>query len=192
LQYFSQDNKFTGRAVAFNRNVKDVIFFYYNSTTYLSQYINQDKQKDHGIELEAVYTLAKNTTVNAFYSYVTGEINTKLGSGKDTTYFNLLRRPKNSFGINISSRINNRLFISTNFAAFGKRNDAYFDSQTFSTVRVILDNYSLWDIYTEYSFYKNKLKLFADFKNISDSQYTEISGFNTTGFNVNGGIRFNF
>ena len=103
-----------------------------------------------------------------------------------------LCRPKNSFGVNISSRINEHFFISSNLSVFGKRNDAYFDSQTFTTQRVLLDNYSLWDIYAEYGFYKNKLKLFADFRNISDSKYTEISGFNTTGFTINGGIRFNF
>jgi vitamin B12 transporter len=192
LQYFTTDNKFTGRAIFFKRDVKDLIFFYYNPSTYQSQYINQDKQKDNGLELEASYILAKNTTIKAFYTYVTGEINTKLGSGKDTTYFNLLRRPKNSFGVNISSRINEHFFISSNLSAFGKRNDAYFDSQTFTTQRVLLDNYSLWDIYAEYSICKNKLKLFADFRNILDNKYTEISGFNTTGFNLNGGVRFNF
>ncbi len=192
LQYFTADNKFTGRAVFFKRNVKDLIFFFYNPNTFQSQYINQDKQKDNGIELEAACSIAKNTTVKAFYSYVTGEINTKLGSGKDTTYFNLLRRPKNSFGINISSRISDRFFISSNFSALGKRDDAYFDSQTFTTQRVVLDNYSLWDIYAEYSFVNNKLKLYADFRNILNNKFTEVSGFNTTGFNVNGGVRFNF
>lgn len=192
VQYFTTNKKFTGRAVAFKRNVKDLIFFYYNPGTFQSQYINQDKQKDNGVELEASYALAKNTTIKAFYTYVTGEISTKLGSGKDTTYFNLLRRPKNSFGININSRINEKFFISSTLSAFGKREDAYFDSQTFNTVRVTLKNYSLWDIYAEYNLHKNKLKLFADFRNILDSKYTEISGFNTTGFNMTGGVRFNF
>ena len=158
LQYFSPDNKFTGRAVAFKRNVKDVIFFFYNPNTFQSQYINQDKQKDNGLELEANYTIAKGTIVKAFYTYVTGEISTKLFSGKDTTYFNLLRRPKNSFGVNISSRISTRFFINSNLAAFGKRDDAYFDAQTFNTVRVSLKNYSLWDIYAEYGLHKNKIK----------------------------------
>jgi vitamin B12 transporter len=36
------------------------------------------------------------------------------------------------------------------------------------------------------------LKIFADLRNIIDSKYTEISGFNTLGFNAYGGIRFNF
>jgi vitamin B12 transporter len=191
-QYFSTDKKFTGRVVGFSRDVKDVIFFYFNSTTYQSQYINQDKQKDNGAELEVVYAVSKNATIKAFYTYVTGEITTKTGTGKDTVYFNLLRRPKNSFGINFSSRINKKLFISSNLSAFGKREDAYFDSQTFQTVKVTLKSYALWDLYAEYGFLKNKLKLFTDFRNILNSKYTEISGFNTQGFNGNGGVRFNF
>ena len=48
VQYFSADNKFTGRLTGFKRDVKDVIFFYFNPSTFQSQYINQDKQKDHG------------------------------------------------------------------------------------------------------------------------------------------------
>ena len=192
LQYFSTNKKFSGRSVFFKRSVKDVILFYYNPNTFQSQYINQDKQKDHGVELEASFTIAKKTTVKAFYTYVTGEINTKTVAGKDSTYFNLLRRPKNSFGISISSQITKKLFISSNLSAFGKRQDAFFDAQTFQTVKTTLKAYSLWDIYIEYSFLKHKLKLFADFRNILDSHYTEVSGFNTQGFNGTGGIRFNF
>lgn len=41
-------------------------------------------------------------------------------------------------------------------------------------------------------FVKNKLKVFTDLRNIAGSKYTEISGFNTLGFNGNGGIRFTF
>jgi vitamin B12 transporter len=169
-----------------------VIFFYYNPNTFQSQYINQDKQKDHGLELEASFTIVKNTTVKAFYTYVTGEITTKTGAGKDSTYFNLLRRPKNSFGINLSSQVTKKLFISGSLSAFGKRQDAYFDSQTFQTVKTTLKAYSLWDIYVEYGFVKNKIRLFTDLRNILDSRYIEVSGFNTQGFNGNGGVRFNF
>jgi len=55
-----------------------------------------------------------------------------------------------------------------------------------------LKSYMLWDVYAEYGLLKNKLKLFADLRNITGSKYTEISGFNTLGFNGNGGIRFTF
>lgn len=191
VQYFSANNKFTSRAVAFSRNIKDVVFFYYNSSTFQSQYINQDKQKDHGFELEASYTVSKGTTVKAIYTYTTGEITT-VKNNKDTTYNNLLRRPKSSVGLNLSSQLTSKLFISSNLQSIGKRNDAYFDNNTFATVNVTLKNYLLWDVYAEYSFLKSKLKAFADFRNITGSKYTEISGFNTLRFNCYGGIRFNF
>ncbi len=190
VQYFSPKNKFTARATIFARSVKDVIFFYYNSSTFQSQYINQDKQKDNGFELEASYNIKK-TTLKAFYTNVTGEITTRKDN-KDTTYNNLLRRPKSTFGLNITSQPTPELIVSSNLQSVGKRNDAYFDSNTFSTVNVVLKSYILWDIYAEYGFSKPKLKLFADFRNITGSKYSEISGFNTLGFNAYGGLRFNF
>lgn len=191
VQYFSAANKFTSRAVAFTRRVKDVIFFFYNPVTFSSQYINQDKQKDHGFELEASYLLSKKINVKAFFNYVTGEITTKK-SGKDTTYNNLLRRPKSAIGVNLSARLTKKFLVSSNLLHTGKRQDTYFDSNTFSTVNVTLKSYFLWDVYAEYGFEKNRLKIFAELRNITGSDYTEIAGFNTLGFNGSGGIRFTF
>ena len=191
VQYYSTNNKFTGRLVTFNRKVTDVIFFFYNPITFSSQYINQDKQKDHGVELEASYKITNTTTLKAFYTYTTGEITTRQ-AGKDTTYNNLLRRPKSSIGINLASQICKSFFISTNLMSAGKRKDAYFDNSTFATVYTTLKSYVLWDIYAEYGFIKNKLKLFTDLRNIANSKYTEISGFSTLGFNGYGGILFSF
>lgn len=189
VQYYGTNNKLTARAVAFTRKVTDIIFFFYNPVTYSSQYINQDEQKDHGFELEASYKITRTTTLKAFYTYTTGEITTRQ-AGKDTTYNNLLRRPKSSIGINLASQVNKKFFISTNLLSAGKRNDAYFDNTTFATVYTTLKRYALWDIYAEYGFVKNKLKLFTDLRNITGSKYTEISGFNTLGFNGYGGILF--
>jgi len=191
VQYFSAGNKFSGRLTGFSRDVTDVIFFYTNPSTYQSQYINQDKQKDHGAELELSFKPEKNITLKAFYSFVDGKVTT-LKNGKDTTYFNLIRRPKNSIGLNAGVRITEKLFVSSNLSWFDKRKDAYFDGVTYQTVNVVLDSYILLDVYAEYSFCKNKLKVFADLRNISDSKYSETAGFNTLGFNGYGGIRFNF
>ena len=59
-------------------------------------------------------------------------------------------------------------------------------------MNVTLDSYLLLDLYAEYAFYKNKIKIFADLRNVADSKYSETAGFNTLGFNGHGGIRFNF
>jgi len=191
IQYYAPDNKFTGRVVVFNRNVKDGIFFYFNSTTFVSQYINQDKQKDHGFEAEADYRIAKGTRLKLFYTYVNGEITTRKGN-KDTTYFNLIRRPKSSLGINLSCQATKKLFISSNLQYASKRQDSYFDNNTFTIVNVTLSSYALWDIYLDYAIYKNRLRIFADLRNVTNVKYTEIAGFNSLGFNGYGGLRVNF
>ena len=40
------------RATYFDRRIRDVIFFFTNPSTFASQYINQNKEHDHGVELE--------------------------------------------------------------------------------------------------------------------------------------------
>jgi vitamin B12 transporter len=186
IQYFSKDKKFMSRAVYFHRYIKDLIFFYSDFATFDSWYINQDNQNDHGLELEASFRF-KTGSFRAFYSYVNGEITTRQ-SNKDTTFFNLLRRPKNSFGFNFGSSIGERFYISTNLGIFGERKDAYFDS-FFQNVNVTLNGYALWDLYLECSFLNKRLKAFADLRNITSSKYSEVAGFNTAGFTVSGGLR---
>ena len=192
VQYFSKNNQFNARVVYYNRTIKDVMFFYFNSTTFQAQYINQDKQKDNGLELEAAYTGVKNLSLKGFFNFVDGNISTKTGAGEDTTFFNLLRRPKTSFGLNIGYQVTKQLYVSTNIAAFGKREDAYFDNTTFTTKYVTLQNYALLNLYTQYSFNKNKVTVFVDVRNILDSDYIEVSGYNALGTNFFGGVRFNF
>ena len=123
IQVFGKNEQWNARMVAFNRNIKDLIFFFYNPSTFQSQYINQDKQKASGVELELTYNVTKNTFVKAFYAYVDGEITTRQ-NGKDTSFYNLLRRPRNSFGINIGSQMTDNLFLSSNLQSIGKRKDA--------------------------------------------------------------------
>ena len=54
--------------------------------------------------------------------------------------------------------------------------------------RVILDNYYTLDVYGEYKV-KNNVRLFVDFRNITDQEYFEVLGYNTRGFNFMGGVR---
>ena len=136
VQYFSKNNQFNARVVYYNRTIKDVMFFYFNSTTFQALYINQDKQKDNGLELEAAYTGVKNLSLKGFFNFVDGNISTKTGAGEDTTFFNLLRRPKTSFGLNIGYQVTKQLYVSTNIAAFGKREDAYFDNKICYTTKL--------------------------------------------------------
>ena len=183
--------KWTIRATGFNRKVKDIMFFYYNASTFQSQYINQDRQHDYGLELEGQWQINEQSSLRAWYTWVDGKISTR-ANGKDTSYNNLLRRPRSSAGIQGSTRIGKKLLLNSNLQWNGKRQDAYYDSNSFSTVNVTLDAYLLWNLYAEYGFHNNKLKVFADLRNITNSRYTEIAGFNTARFNAYTGVRFSF
>ncbi len=183
--------KWTARATGFNRRVKDIMFFYYNASTFQSQYINQDRQRDHGIELEGQWQINARSSLRAWYTWVDGKIST-VTNGKDTSYNNLLRRPRSSAGIQGSTKIGKRLLLNSNLQWNGKRKDAYFDNNSFRTVAVTLDAYVLWNLYAEYGFNKNRFNVFADLRNITNSRYTEISGFNTARFNAYAGFRYTF
>lgn len=191
VQYYAPGNKWTIRATGFNRQVKDIIFFYYNSSTFQSQYINQDKQHDYGAELEGSLELGNNNRLKLYYTWVDGRIST-VKNGKDTSYFNLLRRPRHSGGLQWSARFGKQWALSSSLQWNGEREDAYYDSNTFSTVAVTLKAYALWNVYAAYTVPGSRLRFFADLRNITNTRYTEISGFNTQGINASTGFRIAF
>lgn len=190
-QLFTKDGKGNLRATYFNRRVNDVIAFFYNPATFRSSYINQDKQRDYGFEVDGQINLTEKIQLRAFYSYVDGNVTTKQ-RGKDTTYFNLLRRPKNTFNLFVGTQITKSLYASLNLNSIGQRRDVYFDPVTFASQPITLKPYTLVNFYAEYGFSQNRLRLFADLRNVFDETYSDIYGYNTAGFNAYGGIRFRF
>ena len=188
-QVFTKDGKGSLRATYFHRNVSDAIAFFYNPATFQSNYINQDKQRDFGIELDGQLHLTENIQLRAFYSYVDGKITTKQ-SGKDTTYFNLLRRPKNTVNIFLGTQITKSLYASLNLNAIGQSKDVYFDPVTFDQQSITLKAYTLVNFYVEYALLQNKLRLFTDLRNVFDETYADIYGYKTAGFNAYAGLRF--
>lgn len=173
-------NKADVRVVYFNRRMKDVII-------YTTKYINLDEQNDHGIEIEPSIQFNKKLQLKMYYSFVDGNVTTKSPAGKDTTYFNLLRRPKHSVGATISYQATQKLFVSTGFNNYSKRSDKDFNA--WPAKAVTLDNYFLWNMYAEYKLAGNKLSIFADAKNLLNSKYQEVYGYSATGFNFMAGIR---
>ena len=190
-QVFATNGKATIRATYFNRRVKDVIAFFYNPSTFQSIYINQDKQKDYGIEVDGTLNLGEKIQVKAFYSYVNGKVTTLQG-GKDTTYFNLLRRPKHTLNLSLGTQLTTELYTSLQVNVIGERNDVYFDPATFASQSVTLPTYTLVNFYAEYGVLQNRIKLFGDVRNVLDKTYSDIYGYNTAGLTVTGGVRFRF
>ncbi len=189
MEYFGKDEKFHGRLVYFNRKMNDVLFFYYDAQTFRSRYINQDRQEDHGLEAEATIRFSKALEWRMNYSYVTGNV-TSIDAGKDTSYFNLLRRPKHSWGTTLGWKVNKKLYVSANVQGYGTRQDMAYDPSTYSSKAVELDAYLLAGCYADLSLAAEKLHLFADIRNLFNTKYQEVYGYNNPGINGYLGIRF--
>jgi len=190
FQYFSKNSKYSGGITVYKRMVKDAIVFFYNPVTFASFYINQDKQNDVGIELESNLKIGKSTNIKINGAYVDGKVTTKNGD-KDTSYFNLIRRPKATLGLHISQKIKSRFYVNAGISYVGERTDLSYDA-SFNAITIKLKDYCLVNLYTEYALSKNKVKFFIDIRNLTNTNYTEVYGFNAMRTNASLGIRFNY
>jgi vitamin B12 transporter len=184
VQFAAWNKKLQVTTTGFYRDINNLIAYVSN------RLINIDRQKDKGLELEAVVTPFDRFTIKAAYTYVTGSIE-QTRNGKDTSYYNLIRRPKNTFVATVGYQATPKLYVAVSAQSLGKRNDLYFGPPTYAATPVSLKAYTLLNLYAEYKVMNNRVRLFADAKNITDAKYTEVYGYATTGINVNGGFRIN-
>ncbi|MEP6467858.1 MAG: TonB-dependent receptor, partial [Parafilimonas sp.] len=182
LQYTS--NKIQTRVVYFKRDIKDVISFYTDPSTYASYYINADKQNDNGIEAELSFSPVKSFTINANYTYTDGEIKTS-SSGKDTAYFDLYRRPRNVFNVSVNWQVK-QVTLAAHL-----HTTSYFYEAVYAAAPQKFDGYYTIDLYAEYKPVKS-IGLFADARNITDQKYFELPGYNSKRFNIMAGMHVNF
>lgn len=182
-QTFLFNNKLDLRVVGFRRNIK-------NQISYIDyKYINYNKQEDKGVEVEVTARPIEKLTIKAFYAYVDGEVTTKGGSGKDTTYSNLIRRPNHTGQIDIGYQVTDKLFVSTNIKNTGTRNDLFYKG--FSSEYVTLEAFTMWNAYVEYRL--GKARVFFNANNITNNKkYWEIYGYAVLGFNMQSGVSFSF
>ena len=182
IQYYK--NNVNLRAVYFSRTIKNNIIFYSaGAPTYASYYINADKQKDKGFEIEASVDFGKiNLTAN--YVNLDGKIETKTGA-KDTAFFNLYRRPGQTFNLNVGIELCKNWNMNIGVQTISKRYEAVYHAAP-----VDMPAYYVWNLYSTWGITKN-IKTFVDLKNISDEKYAEIRGYNSRRFNFMAGVNLN-
>ena len=175
--------KITARVTGFVRDGKEVILFYTDPNTYASYYVNGDKQHDYGIETEASINFTSRFSASLNYTYVDGKITTQEFPGKDTSFFNLYKRPKSILNLSLIYNVTKELYLSTHFKTVSKAFEPQYQAAPFE-----LKGYYTLDFYGRYKFNK-KFSVFADLQNITDQKYFVTRGFTTKGFNVNGGVQ---
>ena len=179
-------NGFTARAVGFYHKTKNKIeFIITDPNTYASQYQNISEQVNYGAELEFAYHRSK-LTIAVNYTYTDGKTKsmydgTGFPMGKDTSYNNLYHIPKNAINEMVGYQFSKAFFTSVNVHQAGKRYEFIYVDQP-----VILDSYTLVDLYGEYKF--GNCKLFASFNNITNKTYFDILGYNSRKFNWTAGL----
>jgi vitamin B12 transporter len=171
----------------FTREVDDVIIF-----TFGQGYLNRDRQNDRGLEVTADWLIGSAISVAVWYNYVDGEIAEQTESGI-VIRNNLIRRPEHSFGLNTTVNLTDNLVIRIDGEWNGERSDLYFNpDNNFAQEDVILGAYTLVNFYTEYKLNKFGVTFFGDIKNLLNTDFTEVYGFNTMGTALKGGVRVRF
>ena len=183
IQYYK--NKVNIRAVYFSRNITDnIVFINTNTPPSYGYYANADKQKDQGLELEASVDFGK-VTLNANYVNLDGKIETKTGT-KDTTFFNLYRRPRQTLNLNVGIELCKNWNMNIGVQSISKRSEFSYGNPP-----IEMPAYYVWNLYSAYIITKN-IKTFVDLKNITDEKYSEVRGYNSRRFNFMAGVNLSF
>ena len=163
-------------ALYFNRREENRIqFVTIDPDTFESQFQNNPGTADFdGIEVELEISPIKNLQVSANYTYTNAEEGLSL------------RIPENVFNASVNYSFSKNTNASVSYQQTSSRDD--LDFNTFENV--VLDNYGILSAYMGHRF-NQKIRVFANIENITNTDYLEISNFTTRGVNFRVGVQLN-
>jgi len=153
----------------FENKYRDMID--YDSSTWPGKYINKSKVKTYGYESLVSFTPLKALTLSGGYTY--------LKAIDEETDKQMPRRPVHQ-GNGSVTFTTDKLSLSVIGTYTGKRKDSYYDSSTFSTVNVTLDDYFTLDFTLHYAL-TPQLTLNAKAENIANMKYQQVYGYTMPG-----------
>ena len=178
---------FSARLTVFERDINNVIYYYTDPQTYVSSYLNADRQRDNGFEAELDAKLSKEISVSANYTYTDGTIHTASDfTGKDTSVYNHYRVPRNVFNLQLNAQPVTGFYLGLHLKAISNH-----DEPVYMGYPIVVKGYYTIDFHAEYAVVK-QVKLFADFMNITDQKYFDVLGYNSKRFNFMAGARISF
>ncbi len=178
--------------VFFNR-FSDLIEFSFLVPPETPNFINVEKAKSQGLELNGFVSATERLRFGGQYTFTDTEV-TDAGTvpgGSFTEGEQLLRRPRNTAGV-YGEFLKGRYKFRIDFKFKGKRDDVQFFSD-FSSARVVLPSYLKTDFSVtvpilRFSDSFGDLALVFRGENIFDKEYTEIAGFESIGRSFFGGL----
>lgn len=174
------NEKYFVRLSGFSLTGRDVILFYTDPVTYAGKYINGDLQKEYGFEFESRIQISDIFSAGVNYTFTDGKITTQ-DNGKDSSYFNLYKRPKNILNINTTLNPGKGMEFGLNLHVAGKSFEGKYMDKPYE-----LKGYYTLGAHIGYKI-PDSVSLFADFQNITGQKYFTTRGYNTKGFNFMAG-----
>ncbi len=182
-QWAATNGRATVQATYFRRRIDQVVVF-------VNGYLNQDRQNGVGLEVEASWQLGERWRIDGQYTYLEGTTTVRGSQEQDSTFTDLLRRPRHSLSGSLRFTPTPRINVSLQAQYQGERDDLYFNFGTFSTNAATLDPFLLLNAHASYRV-ANGFSLFVDLKNLTNADYFESYGFSTLGINGQMGVQFN-
>ena len=175
-------NTVFARAVYYNRTIDNGIDYNYID----NNFFNYIRQKVNGTELELNWKANEKNNISFNYTLMNGqETNQNRVTTSDTiTYNYLLKRPKNTAGIQWSFEPSSKLNVSIAARYISKR----YDVGGYAAADVGLKSYTLLNAHIQYKFSKH-LVIYADAQNIGNVAFQEINGYNAMGRMLMLGLR---
>ena len=162
------DQSFVINASAFLREERDVFAYQtVDFTTYAGKFLNVDRNNVRGIEFGLKYKINEMVNFGGNFSFA-----------EKSNVATRLRAPKqraNAF-VEVLPFKNNRINLAYQYVS--KRDDAYYDSSTYSTQKVVLDAFNLFNVNINQKFGKN-VEAFVNVSNLFNTSYVDVIGFKT-------------
>lgn len=171
----------------FNRKIDNGILFIGTDVSPFGIYQNQSDQRDQGVELAINKRIGK-ISLSSNYTFLAGFLYNSAQAEQNKT-FNLLRRPQHAVNATLGYAFNSKLNVSTNLKFCSVRKDRFYNASTFMSEEVELSSYFLVNLQANYDVTKD-LKAFVSLRNLANTKYQEVYGFNSEPFNFRVGLTF--
>jgi vitamin B12 transporter len=188
VQVYFLNQQVSVEASLFHRKIESLI-----SYDFEAGFLNRDEEVVSGFESSARWIMNSSLTLSGFYNYLGGETRTLDSDGNTQSGIGLLRKPEHNIGLRAVYQFTNGLQIGIDGEYAGERKDLFFNPENnFASEEVILDSYFLANVNAEYRLMNDHFTIYGSIKNLFDTNFAEVYGFNTLGLHANLGARFRF
>ena len=175
------NKKVTLNTVGFYREEENSYDFYTDLTTYESKYINNSNVViAKGMETTLLVNPISYLSINVNYTFTqVAEAQSKL-------------IPKHKVNFSLDVDLSKKIHWNAQYQYVATRNDAFFDSNTFETIKTTLGSYELINTNFSIDVLPNRMSIFTAVTNILDKDFYENIGYSVRGRNFKLGLNFKF